>query len=60
MSGFYDRKDCNLQEHSQRSSPLLVTLIRFTESKLVPFLGVSRQMALHPEIEWNVRDHRGK
>ena len=57
MSGVYDRKDYILQEHSKRGSPLLVPLIGLTESKFVPFLGVSRQIALHPEIRRNVQEH---
>ena len=57
MSGVYDRKDYTLQEHSKCSSPLLVPLIGLTESKFVPFLGVGRQIALHPEIKRNVHEH---
>lgn len=57
MSGDYDRKDYSLQKHSQRSFPQLVPLIRLTELKLVPLLGVDRPTSLRPEIERDVHDH---
>ena len=56
MSDVYGKKDHNLQKHSHRSSPQLVPLIGLTKLKLVPLLGVDRQTALHPEVEWDVHD----
>jgi len=46
-----------VEKHSKRSSPLLVPFLGLNELKLVPLLGVDRQTAIRPEIEWDVRDH---
>jgi hypothetical protein len=35
-------------------------MIRLAKAKLVPLLRVGRQMALRPEIEWDIHDHGGK
>ena len=47
----------DLQKHSQRSSPQLIPVIGLAEVKLVPLLGIDRQVALCPEVEWDVHYH---